>query len=108
LAFSAKFAMTGMTGTFNSTVQSQIAGQATAPIVSPTGVNGGAAASPASSTPTQTSSTASNLKTVGSSTTTGTGSAPSSSQSSGARELSASVFAAVAGVVAVAFVHHAL
>jgi len=110
LAFSAKFAMTGMTGTFNASVQSEINGQSTAPIVSPTsaGVNGGAAASgaapgAASSTITQVVTTASNLETAGPSSST----ASTSSQASGARQLSASVFAAVVGV-AVALVHHAL
>jgi len=44
LAFSAKFSLSGMTGTFNSTVQSQIDGQSTAPI-------GGTAAPSASSAP---------------------------------------------------------
>jgi len=37
LAFSSKFTMNGMTGTFNSTEQAQINGQSTAPIQGPTG-----------------------------------------------------------------------
>lgn len=51
LAFSAKFSLSGMTGTFNSTVQSQIDGQSTAPI-------GGTAAPSASSAPAATASSA--------------------------------------------------
>lgn len=37
LAFSAKFTLNGMTGTFNSTEQAQIDGQSTAPLQGPTG-----------------------------------------------------------------------
>jgi len=39
-AFSAKFTMTGMTGTFNSTIQAQIDGQSTAPIGAKTTTSG--------------------------------------------------------------------
>lgn len=44
LAFSAKFNMAGMSGTFNATVQSQIDGQSTAPIAAPTGQGSASAA----------------------------------------------------------------
>jgi len=37
MAFSAKFTLDGMTGTFSAAVQSQINGQSTAPLASPTG-----------------------------------------------------------------------
>ncbi|KAG1732133.1 hypothetical protein EDB19DRAFT_1640403 [Suillus lakei] len=62
-AFSAKFAMTGMTGTFNSTVQAEINGQSTAPI-------GATATSSASGTMKTVSTTSSS--TSGSKTTTST------------------------------------
>lgn len=57
LAFSSKFELTDMTGQFNTTVQAQIDGQATAPIggSAPTGTN--AAAGGANSSPTGTRST---------------------------------------------------
>ncbi|KIK82631.1 hypothetical protein PAXRUDRAFT_153602 [Paxillus rubicundulus Ve08.2h10] len=45
-AFSAKFTMTGMTGTFNSSIQAQIDGQSTAPI-GPTASSGPSASNPA-------------------------------------------------------------
>jgi hypothetical protein len=51
LAFSAKFSMTGMTGTFNSSVQAQIDGQSTAPIGGPTSSASGASQAPATTTP---------------------------------------------------------
>ncbi|KAG1761121.1 hypothetical protein EDD22DRAFT_898151 [Suillus occidentalis] len=54
-AFSAKFAMTGMTGTFNSTVQAEINGQSTAPI----GATSTSSASGAMKTVSTTSATAS-------------------------------------------------
>jgi hypothetical protein len=59
-AFSAKFALTGMSGSFNSSVQAEINGQSTAPIGGPTGT----AASPTGSA-TGTSSSASPSSTNG-------------------------------------------
>ncbi|TRM66898.1 hypothetical protein BD626DRAFT_484134 [Schizophyllum amplum] len=57
LAFSAKFAMSGMSGAFSSDAQKQIDGQSTAPIASQTGSS--SATKAASATTTKTSSTAS-------------------------------------------------
>jgi len=59
-AFSAKFAMTGMTGTFNSTVQAEINGQSTAPI----GATATSSASGTMKTVSTTSSSASGSKTT--------------------------------------------
>ncbi|KAF8558614.1 hypothetical protein OG21DRAFT_1404714 [Imleria badia] len=73
-AFSAKFTLAGMTGTFNSSVQAEINGQSTAPIGGPTG----------SASMTMATGTGTSAPTI----TTGTGSpataSPSSSSSSGA------------------------
>jgi len=59
-AFSAKFAMTGMTGTFNSTVQAEINGQSTAPI----GATATSSASGTMKTVSTTSGSASGSKTT--------------------------------------------
>ncbi|KAG1740496.1 uncharacterized protein EDB91DRAFT_352657 [Suillus paluster] len=58
-AFSAKFTMAGMTGTFNSTVQAEINGQSTAPIGATSSATGGVTSSTAKSSATMTSSTSS-------------------------------------------------
>jgi len=81
-AFSAKFTMTGMSGTFNSTVQAEIDGQSTAPI-GPTSSSSG------------TGATASSVK------TTATSSSHASSSSSTAKATSSSSTGA-AGKVGVA------
>lgn len=75
LAFSAKFTMSGMTGTFNSTVQSEIDGQSTAPI-------GGTAVTP-TSTPTPIGSTPSIMATSKSSSATAAGGAAKTSTAAG-------------------------
>jgi hypothetical protein len=84
LAFSAKFTMDGMTGTFTPAVQSQIDGQTTAPLTG--GTTSGA--SSASSTPaTTTTSTGAKATTSGSSSTksgTATSSTAKSTSTSGA------------------------
>lgn len=67
-AFSAKFAMTGMTGTFNSTVQAEINGQSTAPI----GATATSSASGTMKTVSTTSATASGSKTSTSTSATAT------------------------------------
>lgn len=67
-AFSAKFAMTGMTGTFNSTVQAEINGQSTAPI----GATATSSASGTMKTVSTTSSSASGSKTTTSTAATAT------------------------------------
>lgn len=64
-AFSAKFSMTGMTGTFNSTVQAEINGQSTAPI-------GATSTSSASGTMKTVSTTSATASASGSKTSTST------------------------------------
>jgi hypothetical protein len=71
LAFSAKFKMAGMTGTFNSTVQAQIDGQSTAPIggsTPPAGASTAPAASGSAAPSKAASTTATPAKTSSSST----------------------------------------
>ncbi|TFK53051.1 hypothetical protein OE88DRAFT_1656856 [Heliocybe sulcata] len=91
LAFSAKFALSSMSGTFNSTVQAQIAGASTAPLAGPTGsVSSSAAKTSAAATSASKSSTASASST-----------AKAASASSGASQQIASTgMVAVAGVAA--------
>lgn len=57
MAFSAKFTLDGMTGTFSAAVQSQINGQSTAPLSSPTGSSNSGSAVPAATTTGFTTST---------------------------------------------------
>jgi len=80
LAFSAKFTMDSMTGTFNSTVQAQIDGQSTAPIGGPT-----SAASSGSAAATTTRST---LASVAGSKTTGASASATSKPANGAMSMS--------------------
>jgi len=88
LAFSHVFTLSGMTGTFNATVQSEIDGQSTAPI-------GGSA--PAS-TPTSQPATSVKASTTGASKSTGaSGSASKSAKAAAASGSSAAVPAFVAG-----------
>ncbi|KAG1848786.1 hypothetical protein C8R48DRAFT_812963 [Suillus tomentosus] len=68
-AFSAKFTMTGMTGTFNSTVQAEINGQSTAPIG-------------ATATVTGTSSASGSMKTISTSSAASTSGSKSSTSTS--------------------------
>jgi len=100
-AFSAKFTINGMTGTFNSSVQSEIDGQSTAPI-------GGSSAS--GSTTAGSSATTTGAATTKLTTSSGTASKTSSStasatNTSGATRVAFSGLAAVAAaaVLAVAF-----
>ncbi|KAG9226834.1 hypothetical protein CCMSSC00406_0003493 [Pleurotus cornucopiae] len=95
LAFSAKFKMDGMTGTFSPAVQAQIAGQSTAPLAGSTPAATGA--------PAATSAAASTTKS-GSSTraATSTGSAQAATQTDGAIALGSSAKILFAVVVAVA------
>jgi hypothetical protein len=65
LAFSAKFTMSGMSGTFNATVQSQIDGQSTAPIGG-TAAASSSGSAPAATTPATTASKASSSSSSGS------------------------------------------
>lgn len=74
LAFSAKFTLAGMTGTFNSSVQAQIDGQSTAPIGGSTSAP--AATTPAATTPAKTTAAATSAaKTTSASTAKSTGAA---------------------------------
>lgn len=59
LSFSAKFALDNMSGTFNSTVQAQIAGQSTAPLAGQTAPGSASATGSATLTTSRASSTAS-------------------------------------------------
>ncbi|KZT28223.1 hypothetical protein NEOLEDRAFT_1129554 [Neolentinus lepideus HHB14362 ss-1] len=93
LAFSAKFALSGMSGTFNSTVQAEIAGSSTAPLATPS-------ATAATSSVAKTSAVSSTSKASASATST----AKSASASSGASQQIASTgLAAIAGVAAAVF-----
>jgi len=89
-AFSAKFTMTGMTGTFNSTVQAEINGQSTAPI-----------GATASSSATGATSSAKATGVTSSAKATGTTSSHASGSSSSAKSTSTSTTGA-AGRVGVA------
>jgi hypothetical protein len=94
-AFSAKFTMAGMTGTFNSTVQAQIDGQSTAPIGGPT-ASAGASSTPAATGATSHAPSASASKSGSSSAT-----AAKSTASSGAGSLAISGIGALVGVAAI-------
>jgi len=100
LAFSAKFTLTGMTGTFNASVQAEIDGQSTAPI------GGAATSAPAASTPAAATTTPSASKPASSgSSVSKSSSAPSGSATAkgsaanGAAGLAVSGFAALLGSV---------
>jgi len=96
LAFSARFTMSGMTGTFNATVQSEINGQSTAPI--------GGTVAPSASTPV--ASVTITTKTSSSSTLGGgaakTSTAAGASKTSGAHKLAGASAAALAGIAVAA------
>jgi len=96
LAFSAKFTMAGMTGTFNATVQSQIDGQSTAPI-------GGTAAPASSSSAASTSvmSTSSKASSSGSASASAAKTAAAASSTNGAEKQAGTTVLAFAGVAAV-------
>jgi len=96
LAFSAKFTMAGMTGTFNATVQSQIDGQSTAPI-------GGTAAPSSSSAAASTSvmSSSSKASSSGSASASAAKTAAGASSTNGAEKLAGATVLTVAGVAAV-------
>jgi hypothetical protein len=91
LAFSAKFTMSGMSGQFNATVQSEIDGQSTAPIGG-TAITSAAAATVAVTTVTKSSSSSSSAATSKASTAAG------ASGSNGAGKLAGAGVAAFAGV----------
>jgi len=91
LAFSAKFTMSGMSGQFNATFQSEIDGQSTAPIGG-TAITSAAAATVAVTTVTKSSSSSSSAATSKASTAAG------ASGSNGAGKLAGAGVAAFAGV----------
>jgi hypothetical protein len=92
LAFSSKFTMAGMTGTFNASVQAQIDGQSTAPIGGTTTSSGPTSHLPGLTSTGSASHAASASATV---------SAPKPTNTSGASSLAVpSVFGALVGIVA--------
>jgi hypothetical protein len=93
LAFSAKFALTGMKGTFNSSVQAQIDGQSTAPI------GGSAPASPSSTAAAATTNPAGSAKASGASSGTP---AKTSTAATGKPSNGASITMSLSGLVAIA------
>jgi hypothetical protein len=94
LAFSAKFTMAGMSGTFNATVQAQIDGQSTAPI--------GGTASPAATGAAGASATSTGASGMTTSKVTAAGAAQTSSASgSSSSSTSGAAPRAVGGIVAV-------
>jgi hypothetical protein len=100
LAFSAKFTLAGMTGTFSAAVQSQINGQTTAPLATPAGT--GVAVSTPATTPAATAPTTSapSLTTVSSKKASSTGSAvASATHSSSAMGVRAGWAGAILGAV---------
>jgi hypothetical protein len=95
LAFSAKFTMAGMTGTFNASVQSEINGQSTAPIGGTAATS--ASASVAATTPSgmATSVTASGSAAAGAAKTSA---AAGAATTNGANKLAGAGLAAFAGI----------
>jgi len=87
LAFSAKFTLNGMTGTFSQEVQSQIAGQSTAPLAG------------ATSAPAQTSPATATMTTKSSSSSTSTKSTASATHTSGAFNVKAGWYGVIMGAV---------
>jgi hypothetical protein len=97
LAFSAKFTLAGMTGTFSAAVLSQIQGQTTAPLATPAGTGATIAST---SVPATTTSASASLTSVTSKKATSTGStAPSATHSSSAMGVRAGWAGAILGAV---------
>ncbi|KAI5984341.1 hypothetical protein EDD15DRAFT_2201372 [Pisolithus albus] len=94
LAFSAKFSLTGMSGTFNSSLQAEIDGQSTAPIGGSTS-SSGAATPAAHAVTTTTVAAATTAKSTAASTATGT------SKSNGAGRHGVTGLAGLVGAAAV-------
>jgi len=92
-AFTAKFELTDMTGTFNATVQSQIDGASTAPIGAPTSSTASSSGSASSHSASTTGSSSTKASASGSST-----GKPSSSASASAGQDNAARSTAVTGV----------
>ncbi|KAI6035769.1 hypothetical protein EDC04DRAFT_2703836 [Pisolithus marmoratus] len=93
LAFSAKFTLTGMSGTFNSTLQAEIDGQSTAPIGGKTTSAASATAGAAAKTTTGTAATTTK--------SAATGTATSTSSSNGADKHGVTGLARLVGAAAV-------
>jgi len=101
MAFSAKFALTGMTGTFNASVQSEIDGTSTAPI------GGGSATTAAAASTTAAAATTTTKAASASKSATGSAKAAAASSSTSASANGASTLA-LSGAVGVAGVALAL
>lgn len=104
MTFSAQYTMTGMTGTFNATIQAQIDGQSTAPIGGSTAASGSATASSGASTTAKVAA-ASATSASASKNATGTAAGASSTSKSNGGVAMGSVnvwFGALAGVVVLA------
>ncbi|KAF7965176.1 hypothetical protein HWV62_45262 [Athelia sp. TMB] len=103
LAFSAKFTMSGMSGTFNSSVQAEIDGQSTAPIggTAAAASTSGAAAATASGFTTATSSSASVAG--GAAKTTGASGSASTGTANGAVKVTGAGMAALMGAMTAIF-----
>jgi len=85
LAFSSKFTLKGMSGTFNASIQSEIDGQSTAPLAGPTGsTNSGSTT--ATATP-KSLATSSKLSSTGTATKTGTSSTSTGTQNAAVANL---------------------
>ncbi|KZP30852.1 hypothetical protein FIBSPDRAFT_917037 [Athelia psychrophila] len=97
LAFSAKFTMSGMTGTFNSSVQAEIDGQSTAPI----GGTAAASASGASAPATSASATGTSVQGAAAKTTGASGSSSTGAANGAAKITGASMTAFVAAAAAI-------
>jgi len=95
LAFSAKFTLAGMTGTFSAAVLSQIQGQTTAPLANPSGASVAPTTAPATTTPAPTSVNTGTSKKASS---TGS-SAPSATHASSAMGVRAGWAGAILGAV---------
>ncbi|KIK27180.1 hypothetical protein PISMIDRAFT_675027 [Pisolithus microcarpus 441] len=93
LAFSAKFSLTGMSGTFNSSLQAEIDGQSTAPIGGSTSSSG--SATPAAHAVTTTAAAATTASSAAASTATAT------SKSNGAGRHGVTGLAGLVGAAAV-------
>jgi len=99
-AFSAKFTLTGMTGTFNATVQAQISGAATASGAASTAAASGSASAASATRATSTGSTPSTAK----ASTAASSAATAKSSSSGAGHITVPRVLTATGIAAISFV----
>jgi len=96
LAFSAKFALTGMSGTFNSSVQAEINGQSTAPLAGQTTAATSGSSATKSSTPLTTSK-------AGSSTSAASAAKSTTSSNAASQQVAVTGMAGLAAVAAAVF-----